>query len=186
MFDGEPTGDTGHLNEDWDENLFHVMYDSGPSGIMIVDDQYSHATYGDYGALGSSEYYFGALERGVANLPAYAQSDIVASYPVGGAYVFTNDSGTWNWVGDDITMTVNPDLTFTGIAPEGPFSGSFPIYDSSHGRYAGTFTRSTEPPVVMGITAYLSPDGTALGAFASKSGTAPTSLYDFILMGLKK
>lgn len=185
LFDGDPTGDTGHLNEDWDENLFHVMYDSGGSGIMIVDDQFSHATYGDYGALGSSKYYYGAIERGAANLPAYAESEIVAIYPVGGAYVFTNDSGTWNWVGDSITMTVNPDLTFTGTAPEGDFSGSFPSYDSNHGRYAGTFTRIV-PQVPMDITAYISPDGEAVGAFAKEAGTVPISLYDFILMGFKK
>ena len=49
------TGDTGHINEDWDENLFHVFYDINPGssplvrGYMIVDNQYRHATYGDEG-----------------------------------------------------------------------------------------------------------------------------------------
>jgi hypothetical protein len=176
---------TGHINESWDENVFHIRYSNPVSpirhGIMIVDDQYSHATYGNYGSA-SSDYYLGALEKGVMLAPLYSVSDIVASYPVGGAY--TGSAGVWE--GDPITMTVIPALTFTGNAPapEGIFSGDFSgIYDSSHGRYAGSLIRTT---MTMDITAYVSPDGSALSAFAWETGTTPDYLEDFILMGLKK
>jgi hypothetical protein len=116
---GISTGDTGFLRDDWDENKFYVNYYSSSllgGGILIVDSQYSHATYGDNGASGISNYYCGVLEKGVSSIPAYTSSDIVASYPVGGAYIFTNDSGTWDWDGDEISMTVDPALAFTGIA----------------------------------------------------------------------
>jgi len=185
---GKSTGITGSINDDWDENLFWLNYSSNRNGgIMIVDSQYSHATYGDHGVSGFTDYSLGMLEKGAVNLPAHAESEIVQSYPVGGAYIFTDDSGIYNWVGDNITMTVNPDLTFSGsVTSEGNFSGSFQNFESNHGQYAGTFTRSTDPPLTMDITAYISPDGTAVSAFASESGTVPASLYDFILMGFKK
>jgi hypothetical protein len=187
---GLSTGDTGHINEDWDENLFHVLYDVGTPlshGYMIVDDQHSHATYGDNGSV-VSDFYFGVLEKGAAGFPAYASSDIVASYPVGGAYVFTNDSGTWNWVGDNINMTVDQDLTFSGSDSMDTFSGGFnaALFDSNHGRYVGTLTRNTIPTETMDITAFVSTDGTAVAAFAKEIATVPTSLEDYILIGLKE
>jgi len=172
---------TGHINEGWDENVFHLLYSR--HGIMIVDDQFSHATYGDYGSVDSG-FHRGVLEKGVAGIPAYAASDIVATYPVGGAY--EGSSGVWE--GESISMTVNPDLTFTGTAPEGGFSGGFDeqLFDPVHGRYAGTLTRGTIPPVTMDITAYISPDGTAVALFAAETGTVADELEDFLLMGLKK
>jgi hypothetical protein len=183
---GASTGDTGHINEDWDENLFHVLYSGGDPlthGYMIVDDQYSHATYGDRGSA-ASDYYLGMLEKGAASLPAHAVSDIAASYPVGGAYVYTNDSGTWNFVGDDIVMTVDTDLSFSGTAPGETFTGAFDaaLFDTTHGRYAGSLTNS----MTMDITAFLSPDGEAVAAFGWEIDTTPDEIEDFILIGLKR
>ena len=187
------TGDTGHINEGWDENLFYVRYDSGGSGIMIVDDQYSHATYGDYGALGISDFYCGVLEKGATTLPpvpAFASSDIVGSYPVGGAYVFTYDSsaGEYDWEGEAISMTVNSDLTFSGSSETESFSGGFDalLRHPTYGGYAGTLTRDTTLPKTLDIKALVSPDKTYVAAYAKEIGTTPTSLDDFILIGLIK
>lgn len=182
---GISTGDTGHINEDLDESLFHVLYDTGTPlshGIMIVDPQYSYATYGDWGAFGFSDYYYGVLEKGAAWIPAYAASDIVGSYPVGGAYDFNDGSGAWE--GEDIAMTVNPDLTFS-TNQQGFISGGFDpsFFDSNHGRYAGTLTNTGG---TMDITAFISPDGTAMAAFVKDFNTSPTSLEDFVLVGLKR
>lgn len=178
---------TGHIYDDWDENLFHVHDYEGDAlghGIMIVDNEYSHATYGNNISF-SSNFYLGVLQKGATNLPAHALSDIVASYSVGGAYLFTQDShGTWNWEGEDISMTVDQDLTFIGSASGEPFSGSFDasLFDTTHGRYAGTLTHNT---ATMDIAAFLSPDETAVAAFATTYSN-PTSLENFILIGLKK
>ena len=182
---GANTGQTGWLNEDWDENLFYLRDFTGSpfsGGILIVDPQISHATFGAYGS-GSSNYYCGVLEKGATMFPAYASSDIVASYPVGGAYIFTNDGGTYLWEGDAVSMTVDPALAFTGSAPEGPFSGAFDpaMFNSNNGSYGGSFTRSTM--MTMDITAFVSPDGTAVAAWAWENGTSPISLEEFILMG---
>ncbi len=182
---GISTGDTGHINEDWDENLFHVLYNIGSPlshGIMIVDPQYSYATYGDWGAFGFSDYYYGVMEKGAAGMPAYAASDIVGNYPVGGAYDFNDGNGSWE--GDDITMTVNPDLTFSSTQPDFISGGFDPLlFDSNHGRYAGTLTLTAG---TMDITAYISSDGTAMAGFVKDANTIPTSLEDFVLIGLKK
>ena len=186
-----PTGDTGRINEDWDENLFHVLYDFNPGissplggGIMIVDNQYRHATYGDWSdGLG---FFIGVLEKGAAGFPAYASSDIVENYTVGGAYEFDFSVGTWE--GDAISMTVNPDLTFTGSSPDGPFSGGFDasLYMPSYGRYAGTLTRDIIPPMTLDITALVSPDKTYVAAYAKEISMIQPSLDDFILIGLMK
>jgi hypothetical protein len=147
---------------------------------MIVDDQYSHAIYGDYGSA-DSDYYLGVLEKGTMGLPAYTSSDIVGSYPVGGAY----EGVAGLWEGENISMTVDPALDFTGNAPGESFDGTFDTYDSDYGRYEGTLTRNTLPPEVMDITAFVSPDGTAVAAFAT-TNTNPTYLEDFILIGLTR
>ena len=175
-------GDTGHVNEGYDENVFHILT-TNRHGIMIVDDQFFHATYGEYESF-ASNYYLGALEKDVMVAPLYSVSDIVDSYPLGGTYA--GSAGIWE--GDAISIAVSSDLTFTGTATEGNFSGGFDpgLYDSSHGRYAGTLTRQILPPVMMDISAYISPDGSALSVFASESGTVPGELEDFILIGFKK
>jgi hypothetical protein len=176
---GASTGDTGHINEGWDENVFHVLYNGGPlsHGIMIVDDEGSHATYGDY----ASGYYLGVLEKGATDFPSYEESDIVASYPVGGVY--TGDAGLWE--GDDISMTVAADLTFSGSDPDGAFSGGFDdlLFDSDHGRYEGSLTSTA---MTMEIIAFVSPDGTAVAAFAWEESTVPDDLEDFTLIGFKR
>jgi hypothetical protein len=173
---------TGHINEGYDENVFHVLYSGGllGHGIMIIDDQGSHAVYGDYGSL-SSNYYIGVLEKGADSSPAYTIDDIVASYSVVGAY--EGSSGLWE--GDNITMTVGPApaLTITGTSPDGPFSGSFDTYDSDYGLYTGSLTSMA---TTMDIQAFVSPDGTAAAAFVSDAGTTPDYIEDFILVGLKK
>lgn len=189
---GVSTGNTGFINEDWDENLFHVIYTTGTTlqgGIMIVDDQYMHAVYGDYGGSQSS-YYCGGLEKGVVSPPAYASSDIVGTYAVGGAYAFTVDSSgsvpIFNWVGEAISMTVHPALTFSGSYSGGAFAGGFnsPAYIPSYGHYAG----SMDVPSLgkMDITALVSPDKNFAAACARDIGTNPTSLYNFLLIGLVK
>ena len=195
QFDGSSTGDTGWISEDWDENLFHVFYDDNPGntnplsrGWMIVDYQYSHATYGDRGVFGVSNYYLGVLEKGATNFPAYFSSDIVWSYN-GGAYVFTVDSGPYNWVGDPISMTVNLDLTFSGSSQSSssstvyPFSGGFnlPLRSPTYGGYVCTM--DVTPPNTLDIMALVSPDKTFIAAYAKNIGTKPTSLYDYMLIG---
>ena len=183
------TGDTGHINEDWDENLFHVRIDNpgigSPlgGGVMIVDNSYRHATYGDSGL------FFGVLEKGAASLPApaYTLSDIMGNYPVGGAYAFTQDNtGTWNWEGDAISITVNADLTFSGSSPDGPFSGGFnpQFFNPNYGGYAGTM--DVTPPNTLDIKALVSPDKTFVAAYAKNIGTNPMSLDDYLLIGLVK
>ncbi len=180
---GSDTGNTGFINEEWDENLFHVDYNWGGGlllgGKMIVDNSYSHATYAD------NALFIGVLEKGALNLPAYAPSDIVWSYN-GGAYEFTVDSGTWNWEGEAISMTVNPDLTFSGSSSSGAFSGGFdaPAFIPNYGHYAGTM----DVPLLgtLDITALVSPDRTYVAAYAKDIGTTPKSLDDYILIGLIK
>jgi len=179
---GVGTGDTGHINEGYDENVFHLLYD-GPflgHGIMIVDDQVSHSVYGDYGSK-ESFFYLGVLQKGTASSPIYSSSDIVGNYPVGGAY--EGDSGLWE--GDEVTMTVDAGLLFSGTAPGESFSGSFYDYDQNYGRYAGEMTRSTDPLVALDITAFVSPDREAVAAFATSIAN-PAYLEDFILIGLTK
>ena len=182
--DGDSTGDTAWINEGWDENVFHILYNIGNPlghGIMIVDDQYSHAVYGNYGSA-SSDFFCGVLEKGAMSFPAYTSSDIIASFSVGGAY--EGDSGVWE--GDDISMTVDPALTFTGSVSGESFYGSFDTYDPDYGRYAGTLTRDIIPPVTMDIAAFICPDGEAVAAFATDIKTTPDELEDFILIGLTK
>jgi len=194
QFDGKPTGDTGHINEDWDENLFHVFYDDNPGntnplsrGWMIVDDSYRHATYAD------RNLYKGVLEKGAASFPSYAASDIVGNYPVGGAYEFEQEdpsdpSSSWNWGGEFISMTVNNNLAFSGNSQTDPFSGGFdaPLDLPNYGRYAGTLTRDVIPPITMDITALVSPDKTYVAAYAKDIGTNPMSLDNYLLIGLVK
>ena len=186
---GSDTGNTGFINEEWDENLFHVDYNWGGGlllgGKMIVDNSYSHATYAD------NALFIGVLEKGALNLPAYAPSDIVWSYN-GGAYVFTVDFGTWNWEGEPISMTVNPDLTFSGSSQSSssstvyPFSGGFnlPLRSPTYGGYVGTM--DVTPPNTLDIMALVSPDKTFIAAYAKNIGTTPKSLDDYILIGLIK
>lgn len=192
---GISTGDTGWINEDWDANLYHVLFNDNPSsplsrGILIVDNQKSHAIYGDYGTFGISNYYYGVLEKESANLPAYAISDLVGNYPDCSAYEFTLDPATniWNWEGDAIAMIINQDLTFTGDAPEGSFSGSFYpfLYKQDYGQYIGSLVRNLNPPITMDIEVIVCPDKTFVGAFAKEINTNPTALEDFLLIGLKK
>lgn len=183
--DGNVTGDTAWINEGYDENVFHILYNIGTPlghGIMIVDDQFSHAAYGEY-FLAGSDFGLGVLEKGATGFPSYASTDIVANYPVGGAY--EGSAGVWE--GDGISMTVDLDLDFTGSAPGESFYGDFDDnYDSDYGRYEGTLTRDIIPPVIMDITAYISPDGEAVAAFATESTATPDELEDFILIGLKE
>ena len=181
------TGDSGHINEDWDENLFHVLYDVNPGssplsrGYMIVDNSYQHATYGDAGL------FFAVIEKGATSLPAYASTDIVGSYS-GGAYIFTYDSseGSWNWEGDAISMTASPGLTFSGSSPAGAFSGGFDalLYNQSFGRYGGTL--DITPPRTLDISALVSPDKTFVAAYANEIATNPNSIEEFILIGFVK
>lgn len=191
--EGVITGDTGLINEDWDENLFHVIFDFNPGissplggGIMIVDDSYLHATYGD--SADGLGFFIGVLEKGATSLPAFAASDIVGNYTVGGAYEFIDSSGTWNWEGDFISMTVNPDLTFSGTSPDGPFSGGFnaPLDLPDFGRYTGTLTRNIIPPMILDITALISSDKTYVAAYAREILITPTSLDDILLIGMMK
>ena len=173
---------TGHINEGYDENVFHVLDYAGSAlghGIMIVDDQYSHGVYGNYGST-SSDYYCGVLEKEAMGFPSYASTDIVANYPAGGAY--EGSAGVWE--GDGINMNVDLALDFTGSAPGESFYGSFDSYNSDFGRYAGTLTRDIIPPVIMDITAYISPDGEAIAAFATSISATPDYLEDFLLIGL--
>jgi len=181
---GAVTGNTGFINEDWDENLFHVIYNTGSllqGGVMIVDNSYRHATYAD------RNLYIGVLEKGAAGLPAYASSDIVGSYPVGGAYAFTQDNtGTWNWEGNAISLTVNADLTFSGNSPSGAFSGGFnsPLRSPTYGGYVGTM--DVPSLGTFDIMALVSPDKTYVAAYAKEISTTPTSIYYFMLTGLIK
>jgi hypothetical protein len=174
---------TGHINEGWDESVFHVLYSDASMishGILIVDDQYSHAIYGDYGSP-DSHYYSGVLEKGMAGASAYTMDDIVASYPVGGAY----EGSAGLWEGDDLTMTVGPApaLAITGNSPNGPFSGSFDTYEPDYGLYTGNLTSTG---TTYDIRAFVSPDGTAVAAFVNDSDIVPDFLEDFILLGFKK
>ena len=177
------TGETGYINDDWDENLFHVLYDFNPGstsplqgGIMIVDNSYRHATYGDWGV------FMGILEKGAPSLSSYASSDIVGSY-TGGAFEFDFPSG--NWEGEAISMTVNTNLTFSGNSSSGAFSGGFnaPAFIPNYGHYAGTM----DVPLLgtLDITALVSPDKTYVAAYAKDIGTTP-SLDGYILIGLIK
>jgi len=178
---GVSSGNTGYINDDWDENLFHVIYTTGNTlqgGVMIVDDGYRYATFAD------GNLYIGVLEKGAASLPSYAASDIVGSYS-GGAYEFTQDSsGTYNWEGDAISLTVDNSLDFSGNSPSGGFSGEFnmTLRDPTYGGYTGTM----DVPAIdtFDIMALVSPDKNFVAAYAKEIGTTPISIDDYILIGL--
>lgn len=179
---GVPTGNTGYINEDWDENLFHVRYTTSgmlQGGVMIVDSGYRYATFAD------NNLFIGVLEKGASSLPSYAASDIVWSYN-GGAYEFTQDSGgTWNWEGEVITMTVDNSLSFSGSSSSGLlYSGAFDaqLYSPSFGRYAGSM--DLDPARTLNITALVSPDKNFLAAYAKDMGTTPMNLDGYMLIGL--
>ena len=172
------TGDTGYINEDWDENLFHVRYNSAPGstnplagGPMIVDNQYRHATYGD------NNLFFGVLEKGATSLPAYGSSDIVGSYATGGAYEFVFDSseGYWNWEGEAINMTINSDLTFSGSSQSDSFSGGFntPFGGPTYGGYAGTLTRNIALPKDPGYQGSCQPGQNFCGSLRQRNWHNP-------------
>lgn len=181
MIGGSSTGNIGYINEDWDENLFHVRYTAGSTlqgGVMIVDSAYRYATFAD------GNLYIGVLEKGAASLPSYAASDIVGNYD-GGAYEFVDSAGTWNWEGDAISMTTNNDLTFSGNSPSGAFFGEFnaPAFIPNYGHYAGSMDVPPAPMRTMDITALVSPDKNFVAAYAKETGTTPT-LDDYLLIGL--
>ncbi len=180
---GLNTGDTGNINEGYDENVFHLLYTGNllNHGVMIVDNQASHAAYGDYGS-DDSTFYLGVLQKGTIVYPAYASSDIVGNYPTGGA--FEGNSGLWE--GDEVTIEVDAELDFTGSGSEDSFAGSFGNYDGAYGRYGGELTVEVEPPETMDITAYISPDGEAVAAFVKESDASIFPLEDFLLIGLKR
>lgn len=187
---GVSIDDTGHLNDDWDENLFHVLYDHGLGhnnpflgGVMIVDDSAQCAIFAD------RDIFFAILEKGATSLPSYAASDIVGSY-IGGGYEFAYDasSGSWNWGGENVSMTVDPDLDFTGTTDSDTFTGTFDsiLHSMTYGGYSGTLTRDSGLPKDLLIDAVVSPGKNCAAAWAWESGTSPTSLEDYILIGLVK
>lgn len=177
---GSTTGNTGYINEDWDENLFHVRYNTSgllQGGVMIVDNGYRYATYAD------QDLYIGVLQKGAASLPSYAVSDVVGSYN-GGAYVFTVDSGTWNWDGEAISMTVESSLAFTGNAPGEAFSGGFnsSLRSPTFGGYVGTM--DVPSMGALDIMALVSPNKNFVAAYAKEMGATPMTLDDYMLIGL--
>ncbi len=178
---GVSSGNTGYINDDWDENLFHVRYTTGSTlqgGVMIVDNGYRYATFVD------GNLYIGVLEKGAVSLPLYAASDIVGSYS-GGAYEFTEDSsGTYNWEGDAISMAVDNSLALSGNSPSGVFSGGFntTLRDATYGGYEGTMDVPTVD--TFDIMALVSPDKNFVAAYVKDIGTTPMSIEDYILIGL--
>lgn len=183
---GVSTGNTGFINEDWDEHLFYFFLDS-PSGnppyggIMIVDSSFHYAIYGESGP------FIAVLEKGAVSLPSYASSDIVGNYS-GGGYEFAYDpvDDIWTWGGDPVSMAVNQSLIFSGSAPGESFSGDFDptLRSSTYGGYVGSVHSSR--PIDLDIKALVSPDKKFVAAYAAEIGTTPSDIGSYILIGLVK
>ena len=137
-----------------------ITFNDTTEGGLFWDDTVTHMLFVD-----TWRGYMGVIEKDAIVLPSYATTDAHGSW-LGYAYYF-DAGGSEEWEKDSpVTLTMETDLTFSGISPDGSFTGTMnPLaFSSSHGHFAGTVTPPVGPELITSM--YLSADTTfAAGYF---------------------
>ncbi len=156
---GVSQGLTGSFAKDHG-NIFDFTLSDGTTGGFFADNDALHVAFLDrYGS-------FGVLQKGATSLPTYVDTNVVGSWS---GYTVQLDSGLNITKEGSSSVTVTSGFTFTGSDIYGSFSGSFSLYSSTYGYYAGTWSNSTGSG---SMRAWLSVDKTFAAVWACQGTTS--------------